>query len=154
MKMYLSYEIPGTRTHLFAKDFSHITNTVSHYERSIPSRGDVKEIEHLGLRCELPLCVQGQSLKINLKPDLTVIVNSNAFHPLQRYLTSLENHKRADLFKFTLVYPFVFLLSEDIVNAMKNYNWEIHKKQINQWLDVRDEKIGIIRGITISEGTY
>ena len=159
--MYLYYPIPGSRIRLVARDYSEIANTVVHYqsqlpEIKIPSRSEVSELEALGLRCELPLCDVNQNLIIQLKPDLSIFVNSNAFHPLQEYLygTPQEKNKRGDLYKFSLVHPLYFMLPLDVITTMKEYNWEQHKRQVNEWLVIKDKKIEAFRRIILTDGTY
>lgn len=79
-----------------------------------------------------------------MTPRAVFHVNANAVDYVKQIAAHYECLRRGELFKFKAGAPILGLwfLPEDIMQGLRDYDWQQHGSQLEQWLSQRDEVIG------------
>src|SRR3989344_4717168 len=111
----------------------------------IPSLDEIKSINDINIQVVLPLAHVNHFIEARVKPNFVFNVNANAVTYLRSVAASYETMKRWDLYKFIPgIEGFYWFLPGEIMESLKNYNWELHQKQIREWLNGREK---ILKGL-------
>ncbi len=145
-KKYLHYSIPNSGTHLLGENKSQIIETLWHYKNrgteaiDIPDESEIKEITGATITCCFPMAHTEHFLEAEVRQNIILDVNANAYDWVQRTGQNYESLKRGGLYKFQTLPLFgLYFLCEDIMKGIKEYDWKKHEPQINEWLGIRED---------------
>lgn len=146
---YFGYNIPGSGTHLIGTAKSQITNTLKYYKEErnqpveIPSEDDYKTLENITIVCTLPLLKVDHFIDATVRPNVIFKVNANALMYVQQLAQQYESLKRGDLFKFVPGVDMLglYFLPEHIMQSLRDYDWDQHQKQVEEWLGERERDL-------------
>jgi len=159
VRSYFGYDkVPGTI--FIGTTPSQIVNTVNYYRNergqdiAMPAKGEIIRLDEINITACFPLAKVDHNIEARVKPNVIFWVNANAFDYVQQVAANYEELKRGDLYKFQTLRLFgLFFLPEDIMKAVRKYDWKKHQTQIDEWMGVRKadlqeaERRGILRRI-------
>jgi len=146
-KPYFAYQPSNGGAVFVGNDKRQIIRTVEYYVRRgdqenvvIPGERDILEVSgDVNVTVALPLAGIHQNISARVRPRAVFHVNANAVDYIKGVASNYESLRRGDLFKFepgASIFGLWFL-PEDIMQGLRDYNWQQHESQITSWLDQR-----------------
>ena len=145
------YQIPDTLCRLVGDSPQQIINTLKFYKHrgpeyhswkkaKTPSEAEIKDVEDVCISCALPLAKIYHNIEVKVRENFSFEINANAFDWVKKQAKVYEELKRVDLFKFIAGAPVfgLWFLPEQIMEDLRNYDWDQHQRQINTWLAQRE----------------
>ncbi len=148
---YFYYEIPEqVKRFLIGNEKEQIIRTVDFFNHyyganfSIPSESDITEILKLDIGCSYPPLNPEKHKEIKIKDNVTIDVYANAYYYIRWLSQNYEEMKRGDLYKFDTGMNAwgIYLLPEDIMQGLRDYDWSEYKKKFIGWLKEGPENGG------------
>ncbi len=146
MAEYYKYKIPESYlTMLIGNNKQQIIETMEFYhgqEKSLkaPDESQIHKISSLEIRCGLPLMMGKFFFKAQITDFLALNINANAVDYIQGATLGYWLSKRGSLYKFEPGLPEfgLYFLPEDLMVAIKNYDWGKHKEIMDEWKKLYD----------------
>ncbi len=145
------YQIPDSVCRLVGKTPQQIINTLKFYQGRgrgyeswkgilIPSKGEISPVESISVTCSLPLAKVDHNIEVKLMENFEFFINANAYDFVIQQAKKYEQLRRGDLYKFVAGLDMLgfWFLPEEIMKALKTYNWDQHLRQINTWMAQRE----------------
>jgi len=150
----IGYALPGNGALFLGHSKEQIQSTVKYYisrgqKVPLPKDYDYLCLEKIIISCFQPIFSPKHFFNAEITPQVQLEVNANAYFDIQIQLLEYEKAKRGDLYKFVSGLPApvigvpksftqIFFLPEDVMIAGRDYNWDKHKPQIEQWSGIRE----------------
>lgn len=148
-KPYFAYQLLNRGAVFIGNDKGQIKRTIDYYVKRgdqngiiIPEEKDILElIGDVNITVVLPFAGMNQNISARVTPRAVFHVNANAINYIRGVASNYERLKRGELFKFEPgVRAFgLWFLPEDIMQGLRNYNWQQHESQVKEWLCQRNE---------------
>jgi hypothetical protein len=138
---YFSYHPEQTAAILIGTDVEQLINTLKHYNLSIPTNGDIRQLTRVKIICSLGIPINKHFFHAEVRDHVSFRVHENAFQYIKGIAENFENLKRGGLYKFDpghRDYGILFL-PRYIMEGLNEYDWDQHLEQIEEWLET--EKI-------------
>ncbi len=141
---YFQYEFPKIPVVMIGTEKEEIIDTIIYYKTThegdgalvVPSASDIFEISGLELECCFPMCIPKHSIRAEVRPNIVLVVNANAFDHVVGMGRDYECLRRGRLYEFGTGLPYKFrrwFLPEFIMQGIIDYDWLKHSSQVDQW---------------------
>ena len=144
------------KMNLVGTDPQQIIDTAKYYrdergqiQANIPERDDIWKVDKLNVLCAFPLMRTDHFIDAEVAPGFTFQINANAFDYMKNLGKDYERLRRGALYKFETVEAFgLWFLPKEVMEGLKNHDWNQHLRQINIWMAQREEILdeGVRRG--------
>ncbi len=138
---YFRYYPEGTNITLIGTDKKQIISTLLNYALPIPPEEDMRRLAKVSIMCALGYPVTSHFFEAEIRKGVFIRVHANAFKYIKEIAEDFEDLKRGDLYKFDTGrrdYGLLFL-PEYIMQGLKEYDWNQHKEQVEEWMEDEEE---------------
>jgi hypothetical protein len=134
---YFSHHPQRTNITLIGTDKKQIISTLRHYNLPIPSDDDIRQLARVRVLCAFGYHIPNHYFDAEIREGVSFEIHANAFDYIRKVAEDFDDLKRGDLYKFDTgrrEYGLLFL-PEYIMQGMKEYDWNRHKRQVDEWME-------------------
>lgn len=124
-----------------------ITKTIDYYisERGwahpTPKENEITKIEEVNIHCYFVGSHIDHWLEMAILPHVRFKVNANAYAIIVDQVRNFEQAKRGALYKLVPNHSRLYYLPIEIMGALRTYDWEQHREQMESWFLEREKSI-------------
>lgn len=131
----------GTTKEDIIKTAEYYVKERGHKDR-VPAEDRIYEVPHLKIECWYPMHSEEHWMDLEILPDFTLNVNANALMDVIDGVSRLdEKAKRGELYKFQPTDRQTMLISEKLVNALKEFDWKPYAKRAGIMMGILANKM-------------
>ena len=138
---YFFYSPSETNITLIGTDKKQIAETLMHYNLPVPQEEEMRELPRVRVMCAVGSPSTKHSFNARVADRVSFEVHATAFEHIKKIAEDFEELKRGGLYKFDTGrrdYGLLFL-PETIMRGLSKYNWEKHRKQVEEWMESGEE---------------
>lgn len=128
--------------HFIGTDKKQVMETAAEYAETekwsgieAPKEEDIQKLEKICIRFVYPMAANSQFFNAEVRENVICRVNANAFSLVRRLAETYEQLRTGSLYGFAAS-SHLWFLPEYIMQGMREYNWQQHEAQVNEWLEV------------------
>jgi hypothetical protein len=138
---YFFYNPGETNITLIGADKNQIAETLRHYNLPVPPEEEMRELPRVRVMCAIGSPSTKHSFNARVADRVSFEVHATAFEHIKEIARDFEGLKRGSLYKFDTGrrdYGLLFL-PETIMRSLQTYNWDRHRKQVEEWIESGEE---------------